>query len=101
MGLMIETKGIRLVLEVPAAVLKGRLRHPKLVLQNSPSNSFQAVKVVEPLVQQPLAQPHTGCWVAEIEGKGESRQGSAQPHTLAQVLKRVNLSLDMEAGWLY
>lgn len=33
LGLMMET--IRLVLEVPAAVLKGRLRHPKLFLQNS------------------------------------------------------------------
>lgn len=61
------------------------------------------MKVVELQVQQPLAQPHTGCWVTleMIEGKGESRQRSAQPHTLARVLKRVSLWLDMEAGWLH
>lgn len=50
LGLMMEAKGITLVLEVTAAVLKERLRCPKLISQNSPSTSFQAAKAVESLV---------------------------------------------------
>ena len=88
-----ETKGIRLVLEVTAAALKGRLRPPKPVSQNSPSTSFQAVKAAECLVQQPPAQPDAGCWATpETEGRREGRQGSAQPHALAQVPRRVGLA---------
>lgn len=38
------------MLEVTAALLKERLRCPKLISRNSPSTSFQTAKAVESLV---------------------------------------------------
>lgn len=64
---MTETKGIKLVLEVTVAELKGRLRPPKLVSQNNPSASFQAAKAAEALGPQPLAS------LTQVLGHTESR----------------------------
>lgn len=75
---MMETKGIKLVLEVTVAAMKGRLRSPKLVSQSNPSAISQAAKAAEALVPQPQAQPDTGPGSHQRQ-REEERAGKALP----------------------
>lgn len=97
LGLTTETKGIRIELDVTVAVLTPRPETLQLASQISPSNSFQAAKVMESRLG--LTQAAGSHWRQREKDRAdrglpslthwhESQGGSAQ-------------RLDVEAGWLH